>query len=614
MNLSLSNGTILINKYRIIKELGKGGFSRTYLIENIQENFQQYLLKEFLPNDNIKTEFNQKSLNLFNQEASILSKLKHPQIPRFLDWFQENNNFFIVQEYIKGDNYWQLLYTKKIEQKLFSESEIVLFLKDLLIVLDYIHHNRIIHRDISPDNIIYSTEINKPVLIDFGGVKEKMTEIINHGYKEKKGTIIGKRGYSAPEQLTTGECYQNSDIYALGATALVLLTGKEPEILFNSFSRKKSWIEYVNFSEELRLILEKMLEEYPQDRYNSAMDVLADLEKMNKTSIDNYSTLDNEKTHLIIPLQNITKTENDNTVIHENLEQKIEKNTFKNTEEKSFKNFILLSGIIVFSLTIITLVLQAPHINAICKRLDNCARDKQYQEIFNDILVDGKEVMTREKNIKKIEDLTLQQQDMQEIIKDFKNIPNDVKVYDQAQQELKIYQDKLTVIDKKIQTENQTNLEFQELVKNMDNLKEKTSTANTIKKNRNLKLEWEQINVKLNEFNSNLLISSQVSNKITETEENIAKINQNIQNLQAQAKAKADRIAKEKVQLRTYTSPSSPVVKYTAPQKTQNRSKKTSKATNNNNKNLNKNPSNYTPKKNPPTTQKIPISAPGSVW
>jgi len=101
VNTPLSQETILENKYRIIQKLGKGGFSRTYLVENIQENRKHYLLKEFLPNHNNKTEFNQKSLELFYQEASILSKLNHPQIPKFLDWFQENNNFFIVQELLK---------------------------------------------------------------------------------------------------------------------------------------------------------------------------------------------------------------------------------------------------------------------------------------------------------------------------------------------------------------------------------------------------------------------------------------------------------------------------------------------------------------------------------
>lgn len=131
VNTPLSQETILKNKYRIIQELGKGGFSRTYLVENIQENCKHYLLKEFLPNDNNKTEFNQKSLELFCQEASILSKLNHPQIPKFLDWFQENNNFFIVQEYIKGDNYWQLFCKRKREQRLFSEAEIIQWFKDL---------------------------------------------------------------------------------------------------------------------------------------------------------------------------------------------------------------------------------------------------------------------------------------------------------------------------------------------------------------------------------------------------------------------------------------------------------------------------------------------------
>lgn len=616
MNISLDEDTILLNKYKIIKQLDQGGFSRIYLVENITKNNQQYLLKEFFPNHNIDTEFYQKSLSLFTQEASILSRLRHPQIPKCVDWFEENNNVFIVQEYVKGDNYRQLLYEKKLEQQLFSETEIILFLKDLLIVLDYIHINRIIHRDISPDNIIYSTEINKPVLIDFGGVKEEITEIINNDHPQKIGTMIGKRGYSAPEQLTTGECSQSSDIYALGATALVLLTGKEPEILFSNFSRKKSWIDHVNFSEQLRLILEKMLEEDPENRYDNVKDVLADLEKINPINIDNNITLNNEKTHLIIPLENPTKILGENTIIYENVDQKINKNIIRDTEKKSSTIFIFLSLIILSSITIISLVIQIPHINAICKKLDNCARDKEFQKIFQEILVDGKEVIMDEKEFKKMEDITLQQQNIQEIIKDLKNIPDDVKIYSEAQEELKVYQDKLNIIDKKIDQENQANLEFEELTKDIDNLTKQTSQANTIKENQNLKSQWQQTKTELNKFNPNLLISSSINNQITEVEENITKIDQNIQNLEAKAKVEADKIAKinAQVKINQLPSPSKKIRSKTNTVKSSQTKAKTSSSTNNKTKKIPKKPSQSIPKKNPPSTKKIPVSTPGSVW
>ncbi|NCO75252.1 MAG: protein kinase [Cyanobacteria bacterium] len=611
VNTPLSQETILENKYRIIQKLGKGGFSRTYLVENIQENRKHYLLKEFLPNHNNKTEFNQKSLELFYQEASILSKLNHPQIPKFLDWFQENNNFFIVQEYIKGDNYWQLLCKRKREQRLFSEAEIIQWFKDLLPLINYLHENKIIHRDISPDNIIYSTEINKPVLIDFGGVKQKMTEIINHGYEEIKGTIIGKIGYSAPEQFK-GQCYENSDIYALGVTGLVLLTGKEPELLFNSYSRKQSWVQDLNISDQFKLIFEKILKEYPDERYASAMDVLNEINKIGTLNNQPQQSIGSEKTILIAP-SNDHKFEKDPYLIYP---ENITKNEEKKNEDNSLKKVILFLLMTLFGLSIIGLVLQAPHINAICKKLDNCAKDKEYQKIFDETLVDGKEVINPKQTVKNINDLQSQQKDLQEVIKDFKEIPNDVKVYDQAQEELKVYENKLIELDEKIKKENKANLEFQEIVKKMDNLRQETSLANNTNKYQKLKAEWEGLKAKLNEFDGNLFISPQVSNQIIESEKNIAKIDDNLKILQAQAKAKAEQIAREKAKANTY-KPSSPVVRYKPQQnapKIARQIPKKSPVLSNHKQNITKPQRNYYPKKTPSAPPQKNISTPGSVW
>ena len=154
---SLSTGTLLSNRYLIKQELGAGGFARTYLIEDLAKNNQKCVLKEFVPAEN-NGQLNPKSRNLFEQEAKILAKLNHQQIPTFLDWFEEQNKIFIVQQYIEGDNYWELLCKRKENNQLFSEEEIVAWLKDLLTVIDYIHSQKVIHRDISPDKNSFHPE------------------------------------------------------------------------------------------------------------------------------------------------------------------------------------------------------------------------------------------------------------------------------------------------------------------------------------------------------------------------------------------------------------------------------------------------------------------------
>lgn len=237
-------------------------------------------------------------------------------------------------------------------------------------------------------------------MIDFGGVKQKMTEIINNGYEEIKGTIIGKIGYSAPEQFE-GQCYENSDIYALGVTALVLLTGKEPELLFNSDSRKKSWLQDLNISDQFKLIFEKILKKDHNKRYASAMDVLNDINKIGTLNNEPEQSIGSEKTILIAPSNNHKFDKDLYPIYPENEEKK--------NEDNSLKKVILFLLMTLFGLSIIGLVLQAPHINAICKKLDNCAKDKEFQKIFDETLVDGKEVINSKQTVKNINDLQSQQ-------------------------------------------------------------------------------------------------------------------------------------------------------------------------------------------------------------
>lgn len=270
-------GTLIANRYIIQKVLGQGGFGRTYLALD-QHCFNKYcVLKEFLP-DLIEPNYQQKSRDLFAREARILYQIDHPQIPKFQACFEEQGRMFLVQEYVDGKTYSCLLKERLSQQRqAFSEAEITQWLRDLLPVLDYIHRHKIIHRDISPDNIIQDSSKNQPVLIDFGVGKQSIEQIEQFNsqptYARNK-SVVGKMGYAPHEQICLGQCYPSSDLYALGVTTIVLLTGLAPEVLLDRYSLEWQWQNYTRVSQDLAQVLDKMLADKPKHRYQSATDVL----------------------------------------------------------------------------------------------------------------------------------------------------------------------------------------------------------------------------------------------------------------------------------------------------------------------------------------------------
>lgn len=275
-------GTIIKNRYQIQGVLGRGGFGRTYLASNIERCGELCVLKVFLPTDTDQ-EAIQRSRKLFEREARVLYKINHPQVPTFLAWFEEAERLFIVQEYIDGKTYFRLLKERQKQGNLFSESEVIQWLKDLLPVLAHLHENNIVHRDISPDNIMLPRGQSKPVLIDFGLVKQKVSQIwVNNARSVDESehlSFVGKFGYSPPEQIRVGQCYPCSDLYALAVTAIVLLTGREPLALIDQQSLDWRWQAYISSDSRLHPILSKMLAEKPMNRYQSAQEVLSLLER-----------------------------------------------------------------------------------------------------------------------------------------------------------------------------------------------------------------------------------------------------------------------------------------------------------------------------------------------
>jgi serine/threonine protein kinase len=269
-------GTCLQNRYRLLKILGQGGFGRTYLAED-QGRFNEYCaLKEWMPPQSGPDSLI-KSQELFQREAAVLYQIQHPQIPQFRAFFEQEKRLFLVQDYVAGSTYRSLLQHHQKKQACFSEAEVRQLLLELLPVLDYIHAQGMIHRDISPDNIMLRETDHLPVLIDFGVVKEIATRFEDFG-SGIRGTTVGKLGYSPSEQIQTGRAYPSSDLYALAVTAIVLLTGREPQGLFNDENLTWHWQDLASVRPSFAHIINRMLSQRPSDRYASAQEVIQALQ------------------------------------------------------------------------------------------------------------------------------------------------------------------------------------------------------------------------------------------------------------------------------------------------------------------------------------------------
>jgi serine/threonine protein kinase len=292
----LTPGNVLGNRYEIIRELGRGGFGRTYLAIDRNKFGEKCVLKEFAPQVGGHEQL-EKAKELFEREAGVLYKLQHPQIPAFRELMRvdgiQNESLFLVQDFVDGETYLDRLNQRIKLGKACNEAEVIHFLTDLLPVLEYIHSLGVIHRDITPDNIIYRFSDRLPVLIDFGGVKEIAATAVSRYSKAKVTTRIGKQGYAPDEQMIRGKVSPASDLYALATTTLTLLTGKPANEIYSPADAKWGWRQYISLSPELGAIVDRLLQYNPQDRYQSAQEVLAILATIKPNSAPIFPAVSN---------------------------------------------------------------------------------------------------------------------------------------------------------------------------------------------------------------------------------------------------------------------------------------------------------------------------------
>ncbi|MBF2004737.1 MAG: CHASE2 domain-containing protein [Chlorogloeopsis fritschii C42_A2020_084] len=275
LDVALS-GKILGGRYKILKVLGAGGFSETYIAEDTQLPGNPLCVVKQLKPANSKLEQLQVARRLFYSEAQTLQKLgNHSQIPQLLAYFEEEEEFYLVQEYIVGHALSQEL----LPGKRISETDTIEILQDLLQTLTFVHQHGVIHRDIKPGNIIRRDSDGKLVLIDFGAVKEVAIQQLEAPEQTAFTIGIGTKGY-APSEQRFGRPQYSSDIYAVGMIAIKALTGISPHELETDANGELKWSDKAHISHALAEIISKMVLEDFQQRYQSALEVLGAINKL----------------------------------------------------------------------------------------------------------------------------------------------------------------------------------------------------------------------------------------------------------------------------------------------------------------------------------------------
>jgi serine/threonine protein kinase len=272
---------IIGDRYKILQELAQGGFGTTYLAKDIQSSDLLCVVKKLNPlTADLPT-----AKKLFQREVRILGDLQEShQIPKYFNYIEEDNNFYLIEEYIKGTPVHLLLNER------WSQEKVIVFLQQILAVIQFLHRKKIIHRDIKPSNLIRTEKDEKFVLIDFGSVKEMKNGYANFDSKMTTVTRIGTPGYAPPEQMD-GKPGFSSDIYALGMTAIQLLMSKLPNALERDLDGNVILDGSIAIEPSLAAILQKMVSYHFKGRYQSVDEAIADLNRLEgKTEVSLATT------------------------------------------------------------------------------------------------------------------------------------------------------------------------------------------------------------------------------------------------------------------------------------------------------------------------------------
>lgn len=255
-------GSVIAEKYEILKEIGRGGMSTVYLAMDKNLN-KQWAVKEIRKKGNGKND--EIVVNSLLAEANMMKKLDHSALPRIVDIIDNGITIYVIMDYIEGESLDKIL----MEYGAQPEELVIGWAKQLCDAFSYLHSQKppIIYRDMKPANVMLKPEGNIKI-IDFGIARE---------YKEQSladTTVLGTKGYAPPEQYS-GQTDQRSDIFALGMTMHHLLTGVDPRN-GEPYASVRQW--NPELSEGIEVIIDKCVQPAAENRYQNCADLLYDLE------------------------------------------------------------------------------------------------------------------------------------------------------------------------------------------------------------------------------------------------------------------------------------------------------------------------------------------------
>ncbi|MBN3880812.1 MULTISPECIES: serine/threonine protein kinase [unclassified Nostoc] len=303
-------GQTLQGQYQLQQQLGRTIAGRqTWLATDLATQTKELVILKLLV---FSTELHWDDLKLFEREAQVLQNLNHPKIPRYRDYFLVEQQpgtslswWGLVQDYIPGSTLQELL-----EQgKRFSEQELRTITKEILLLLIYLHQLNppVLHRDIKPSNLIQGQD-QSIYLVDFGAVQDRTT------VTGLTFTVVGTIGYTPMEQFW-GRAVPASDLYALGATLIYLLTGVAPAELPQNNLRIR-FRDRTNLSSKFGSWIEKLIQPDLEQRFADACTALKALEQEQELSSQMTRSKKNPGVYCIRPSIVVTKRSAEELEIH----------------------------------------------------------------------------------------------------------------------------------------------------------------------------------------------------------------------------------------------------------------------------------------------------------
>lgn len=288
-NMTMIIGQTIGGHYYIKESLGQGGFGETYLAEDTHLPGNPLRVVKKLNPQSTDPSVLQIARRLFEKESQVLYKLGScDRIPQLFAHFEENQEFYLVQELIVGhDLSREPIFANQPEVRgiPLTENEVIKLLQDILEVLTLVHQQQVIHRDIKPSNLMRRDLDGKIILIDFGAVKEIGTQLKNTQAQPNITVPIGTEGYMPNEQIN-GYPRLSSDIYAVGMVAIQALTGISPNQLpKDPDTLEVIWREKVAVSSKFGDIIDKMIRDNYNHRYQSADEALQAIKSLVVSSV-----------------------------------------------------------------------------------------------------------------------------------------------------------------------------------------------------------------------------------------------------------------------------------------------------------------------------------------